>query len=75
MTREPQCTDPRCADERLSHARFTRAQLETFTALAKARVRPVPCATFPGEYHTMRRAENLAGSADWAVYLAQPIYR
>ncbi|WP_412543560.1 hypothetical protein R8Z50_14075 [Longispora sp. K20-0274] len=69
LNRAPECTAPACADERLSRARFTREQLSGFTSLAKARVRPVPCASFAGEFHTMRRAETLSGSDDWAAYL------
>ncbi|MGY0236169.1 hypothetical protein [Longispora urticae] len=49
------CTAPECRDERLSLARFTRWELQRFTPLARARVKPVPCASFPGFFHTMRR--------------------
>ncbi|WP_412542732.1 hypothetical protein R8Z50_09655 [Longispora sp. K20-0274] len=55
MLRVLVCTAPECADERLSLARFTAREIENFTPLAKARVRPVPCASFPGFFHTVRR--------------------
>ncbi|GIG57322.1 hypothetical protein Lfu02_16940 [Longispora fulva] len=49
------CTDPRCLTGELSLGRFTAREVENFTPLAKARVRPVPCASFPGLFHTKRR--------------------
>ncbi|GIG62040.1 hypothetical protein Lfu02_64120 [Longispora fulva] len=67
MNHAPACTAPFCANEELSVARFTAEQLRNFTALARARVKPVPCPSYPGEYHTVRRADTLAGMADWAL--------
>lgn len=57
MLSVPPCRDSHCLTGESSVCRITEQQYESFTPLAWARVKLVPCRTLPGLFHTARRAE------------------